>query len=374
MAEAAGADDPEKGEEKGEGEEKQQLQFNPKLDLWANISQATKETQLETQDINILVIGSKGSGKSTLIQRFLKKDDSSQPRPTTALEYTHGKKEEGKKVQIVHFWEIGGGQELHSLIDVVITPENIHTVSVVVVCDLSDPMTLWDNLVGSIRRVSRRVDEVFSKHRAKQHKTPDRMLERQKKKLLDGLKGRAEADLERMRLLGMSVVIVGSKFDVFEDNPQIQTTAKTMRWLSHLHGAHLIWLSAKDDKRWLSLMMHVAFGSSVQEKYLNSEYDKGPLYVLAGRDSFDAIGKPDLVQRTPEGWVSCGDEQLDEWKKPFDDAFPPRKTQKEAEQSFEQAMLEEFAEPEIDAVRRQKDAELDNQRKEARKAQKGSHG
>eukprot|EP01065_Artemidia_motanka_P029921 TRINITY_DN3597_c0_g3_i1.p1 TRINITY_DN3597_c0_g3~~TRINITY_DN3597_c0_g3_i1.p1 ORF type:complete len:413 (+),score=125.59 TRINITY_DN3597_c0_g3_i1:89-1240(+) len=382
-----GADDkqqpePSTAEEKKEEKEKEkdkEQSFNPNADLWQNIAQAGSSSTHETQEINVLVIGSKGSGKSTLIQRFIKRDDSSAPRPTTALEYSHGRKEEGKKTQIVHFWEIGGGPELHSLMDVVLTPENIHTAVVAIVCDLSEPSTVWDTVLGCVRRLWKRVEEVFSKMRSKQSKTPQRMVDRQRKKL--SASETCAADIEEMRLLGMNILIVGSKYDKFQENPLVQVTAKTMRLLAHLHGAHLIWTTNKDEKevkKWQLLLSNIVFGASFPEKYINMDYSSGPLFVYAGRDSFESVGKPDLLQRTPEGWQSCGDDLLDQWKKPHDHAFPPTAaaaTQARGDdKAFGQMLAEEFAEPEIDAVRRQKDAELDAQRKEARKAHKGAHG
>eukprot|EP00662_Eupelagonemidae_sp_cell21_P028247 gene28247-61924_t len=176
-------------------------------------------------------------------------------------------------------WEIGGGGELklHSLIDVVVTPENVHTIVVVIVADLSDPKTLWESLVGCIRRVSKRLDDCYAKMKAKQSKTPQRMIERQKKKLA-GSDGGEHEDLNRMRLLGVPVLIVGSKSDYFMDNPHIRIMAKTMRFLAHLHAAYLIWTNVKEEKevqKYRNLMGHIVFNMGFPEKYMNHEYSKG---------------------------------------------------------------------------------------------------
>jgi len=374
---------------KEEAKKEDEIKFDPKQDLWANIA-AHQPASSEAAETNVLVIGGRGAGKTTLIQRFVNKDE---PHPTTALEYCFGRREEGKKTQIVHFWEIGGGSELHSLLDIVVKPELIHTISVVIVCDLGDPYTLWETIHQSVTKVWSHVQDVYSKMRAKS-KTPDKLVERQKKKLLQNMQssglwgeGKKESDMqqeiEAMRLCGVPLLIVGSQWDRFQENPMVQLVAKTMRYISHLYGAHLLWTTSKDErelKKWTQLLSHMVFQSPLTEKTqksFNRNYVDGPLFVYAGRDSFDSIGPPDELRSNPEDWKPSHDDELDRWRKPFLSEFPHRSkaaVKSRAAQDFESQLTVDYAEPEIDAARRQKDAELEAQRKEARKVAKGAHG
>ena len=139
---------------------------------------------------------------------------------------------------------------------------------------------------------------------------------------------------------------------------------------------HLVWLSSKDEKdmnRYRALMAHMVFGSAFPEKYMNVDHTKGPLLVWPGRDTFQAIGQPIGMQKELPGFVSTGDKELDKFKMPFDDAFPPKKTQQQQKDSFTSALYDEFAEAAIDAVRAQKDEELkkaeaNNTKKERKKS------
>ena len=176
------ADEEKKEKDKERADEKPQLKLDRSKTLWENIA-AKPQQVAETQEVNMIVLGSKRGGKSTLIQRFIKRDETSIPRPNTALDYSHGRKEEGKKIQTAHFWEVGGGSDLHMLADVVLTPENIHTVSALVILDLSDPCTLWDTLFSSLNRISKRSNECFAKMRSKNNNTPDRLLQRHRRKV-----------------------------------------------------------------------------------------------------------------------------------------------------------------------------------------------
>eukprot|EP01063_Lacrimia_lanifica_P017546 TRINITY_DN24605_c0_g1_i1.p1 TRINITY_DN24605_c0_g1~~TRINITY_DN24605_c0_g1_i1.p1 ORF type:complete len:392 (+),score=168.12 TRINITY_DN24605_c0_g1_i1:43-1176(+) len=361
------AGDPEvekKEKEENEGEDAEQAPQEPekpplKLDrsktLWENIA-ANPQQQVEHQETNLLVVGSKRGGKSTLIQRFVKRDDSAMPKATAALEYCHGRREDGKKVQTAHFWEVGGGSELHCLMDVAITPENLHSTSIAIVVDLSDPRSLWSTLFSCIDRVNRRLKECCDRMRAKKNTTPDRIVARHKRKI-----GENHPDIGKMHLNGIPTVIVGTKYDLFADNPHTKVMAKTLRYIAHMNGMHLIWTSSKDEKsmnKYRALMANIVFQNAFPEKYMNLDYSAGPLLVWPGKDSLELIGPPIGLQRPPENFQPTGDAELDRHKQPFDDAFPPKQTQKQEAQAFTNELYDEFAESAIDAMRKQKDEEF----------------
>ena len=352
-----------KGEEKpaqGSSEEKK-LKFDRNKTLWENIS-ASKPQVAETQEVNVLVMGGKKAGKSTLIQRFVKREESAIPRPTTALDYSYGRREEGKKIQVAQFWEIGGGSELHRLVDVVVTPENIHTLICVIVLDLSDPRTLWETFMSCVGKINKRTSECFAKMRSKGNSTPDKLLQRHKKKI-----GEEHEDMNQLKLNGVPTVVIGTKFDLFQDNPHIRVMSKTLRYLCHESGMHLTWVSTKDENnmtKYRSLMANLVFGSAFQQKHMNTDFTTGQLMVWPGWDSFKSIGPPVGLQQVPQGFISCGDPQLDKYKQPFDDAYPPKATQKQEKDTFTAALYEEFSEPAIDSLRAQKEEVKRTQAKE----------
>ena len=168
-------------------------------------------------------------------------------------------------------------------------------------------------------------------------------------------------DLPRLQLGGLPIVICGTKYDLFEDNPHIKVMAKTLRYIAHRHGHHLMWCSSKDEKdmaRYRALMANIVFGNAFPEKHMNLDHAVGPLMVWPGRDSFAAIGPPVGLKDEPQGFVPSGDGELDKFKMPFDDAYPPKKTQKEQKDSFTAALYDEFGEGVIDSLRAQKDEEF----------------
>ena len=63
-------------------------------------------------ECELLFVGAKNSGKSTLIHSFLMKEDT--PKPTTALEYRFARRSTGEDKAVANIWELGGGSQLSS--------------------------------------------------------------------------------------------------------------------------------------------------------------------------------------------------------------------------------------------------------------------
>eukprot|EP01002_Notosolenus_urceolatus_P003190 NODE_1839_length_1285_cov_57.241909_g1522_i0.p1 GENE.NODE_1839_length_1285_cov_57.241909_g1522_i0~~NODE_1839_length_1285_cov_57.241909_g1522_i0.p1 ORF type:complete len:369 (+),score=134.30 NODE_1839_length_1285_cov_57.241909_g1522_i0:61-1167(+) len=335
-------------------------------DLFAMIASSGQNVP-DQQDINVLILGNKGVGKSTLVQRFIKREDTTEPLPTVALEYNHGKKEERNQVKMAHFWELGGGQQLASLLDVCITPENIHTVLVMIVVDLSDPKSVFSSLLFWIHRLKKRVSERFIKMKSRGSSTPGKMLSRMQKRF-----GEKHPDLEanKIQLIGIPMIIVGTHYDKFKDESAQTLTmmAKTMRYWAHTYAAVLIWLSVKDEKdmvKYRQLLNHLIFAVSLSGSLSEMDHSK-PLLILPGKDSLKDIGPPANASRA-QGFVTSGNEDLDKWKAAFEQTFPPKEKEKKKDDGLD-LTNPEFAEPGIDAMRQVKDDELEQYRQRRQKA------
>jgi putative ribosome biogenesis GTPase RsgA len=81
-------------------------------DIWSLIKESKKrEKKTEKPEDNgietvMLFLGQKQAGKSSLISRFLDKDES--PTPSVALEYTFGRRTNANGVKdVTHIWELG---------------------------------------------------------------------------------------------------------------------------------------------------------------------------------------------------------------------------------------------------------------------------
>ena len=162
-----GADKAE-GEE-GEGEETEKKEELTEEEIAAAEAKAAEEKKqaeadqrakelmaLKPQEHVLIVCGAKGGGKSTFVLGFLNpaKADSN-IKPTTALEYSYGRKARGTVKDVVHVWELGGGLKLKDMLTVPITAANIRDVAVCITLDLSEPgaaipaLLQWIELIRS---------------------------------------------------------------------------------------------------------------------------------------------------------------------------------------------------------------------------------
>eukprot|EP00730_Choanoeca_flexa_P006649 TRINITY_DN12194_c0_g3_i5.p4 TRINITY_DN12194_c0_g3~~TRINITY_DN12194_c0_g3_i5.p4 ORF type:complete len:179 (+),score=9.59 TRINITY_DN12194_c0_g3_i5:3356-3892(+) len=127
-------------------------------DLW-RIASKTKDKERSSGDSRtLLVLGDQNAGKSSLILRFLDRTNEA-VKPTTALEYTFGRRSRGhdNTKDVVHIWELGGGTALKELLETPITVSSIKSLSIVLVLDLSQPDTLWstlDTLLSAVRHMN----------------------------------------------------------------------------------------------------------------------------------------------------------------------------------------------------------------------------
>ena len=348
--------------------EKPTPKIDTSKDLWQNIAANVKDHVVESSDQTVLVCGAGGSGKTSIVQRMLKSAADEKPKPTTALEYCYGKREERNVTQIVHFWELAHGSDLAQLGDVVITPENIHQAMAIIVVDCANPGTAWASATYWLKRLDSRVTEIFEKMRAKGSGTPDKLMTRARRRL----GGEDHPDLEKLRLLGIPVVIVASRLDkMVSDTVKTKVFVRTMRFLAHMYGASIVFTSRQEREanKMRALLNHMIFDTPFDLKTMNTDSDKGGVVVAAGHDLFSDIGDP--APTSAPNFTPSGDAALDRWKAPFDEAFPPRAVEASREDDEFKAKLYDsekgFGEVAVDQMRKLKDSELDQYRRAASK-------
>ncbi|XP_069464562.1 cytoplasmic dynein 2 light intermediate chain 1 [Ambystoma mexicanum] len=342
--------------------------------LWdIALAEVQKKENLESQDgdgaevweRSVFFIGNKNGGKTTILLRCLDRDEI--PKPTLALEYTFGRRAKGHNTpkDIAHFWELGGGTSLLDLVRIPITTENIRTFSVVMVLDLSRPNELWATMEKLLQVTRKHLDKLLSE------------LGKTNSKLANEIKQKAwrilpkdHADRELIDPFPVPLVLIGSKYDIFQDfdSEKRKIICKTLRFVSHYYGASLMFTSKSEPHmvKTRALINHLAFGLD-RSKSVSSDPNK-PLFIPAGLDSLSHIGSPpvsdsdigQLYARTP----------LELWKKIYDRSFPATNIG-DLKEIKDPAKDAQFAENEVDAMRAQKDQELEQYKRNASKSWKG---
>ncbi|CBZ29723.1 putative dynein light intermediate chain [Leishmania mexicana MHOM/GT/2001/U1103] len=349
--------------------------IDPTKDLWQNITRNVKDASVEQTETSLVVVGASGSGKTTLLHRiytsFQSNSSGSGPKrvkATTALDYSFARRSERNVAPVAHFWEIAQGTQFSQLLDIVVTPENVHAVVAAVVVDASEEglPVAWETATYWLRRLDQRVSDISQRMKAKGSTTPAKILTRAQKAI-----GLDHPDLKRMRLSGVPTVLVINKIDAFRGHTQqLKFLCRSMRYLAHLYGAHVVFTSEQESVRWRALMNFTLFQAPFDPKYLQTDPERSAVLLTVDRDSFLDIGDPNVSRLG--GGASTGDAELDRWKAPFDEAFPPKKLNEEdrvMDDPFIRRLYDTaeggFGDPVIDALRKQKDEELEQYRKKS---------
>ncbi|KAK2190406.1 hypothetical protein NP493_82g05029 [Ridgeia piscesae] len=136
---------------------------------------------------------------------------------------------------------------------------------------------------------------------------------------------------------------------------------KTLRFVSHTHGAHLQFFSSKQEgliSRTRGLISHLLF-KTTSSKTMQLEHNK-PLMVPVGMDSFQQIGTPPLAEGNL-GRVSART-PLELWKIAYTGHFP-QETVVDPSLIEDPAKDPQYTEAAVDAARVQKDEELERYRR-----------
>ncbi|XP_036429734.1 cytoplasmic dynein 2 light intermediate chain 1 [Colossoma macropomum] len=316
----------------------------------------------------VLFMGSKAGGKTTILLRCLDRDEA--PKPTLALEYTFGRRAKGHNTpkDIAHLWELGGGTSLSDLVQIPITPLNVSSVSVVLVLDLSKPSALWGTMEKLLQAALNQVEKVCAlPQRPGESRTSKQQNQSRELRVLP----KDHPDRELISPYPMPLLLIGSKFDIFQDfeSEKRKVICKTLRFLAHYYGASLIFTSSKSEtmmSKARSFVSHLAFGTE-KGKSMSADPSK-PLIIPAGMDSLSQIGSPPTID-VDIGTLHARN-PLDLWKKVFERVFPPESTTEHKELK-DPAKDPQYSEPLIDSMRAQKDQELEQYKREQAKSWKG---
>lgn len=342
--------------------------------LWdIAVAEVQKKENLESQDDDgaeiwersIFFMGNKQGGKTSIILRCLDRDEI--PKPTLALEYTFGRRAKGHNTpkDIAHFWELGGGTSLLDLVRIPITTENIRTFSIVLVLDLTRPNELWSTMERLLQVTRKHLEKTLTDL----GKTNSKLANEIKLKMCRTLP-KDHPDRELIDPFPVPLVIIGSKYDIFQDfeSEKRKIICKTLRFVSHYYGASLMFTSKTEPHmaKTRALINHLAFGLE-RSKSVSIDLNK-PLFVPTGMDSLSHIGSPpvsdsdigQLYARTP----------LELWKKAYDKSFTAANIG-DLKDIKDPAKDPHYAEHEVDAMRVQKDQELEQYKRNASKSWKG---
>ncbi|XP_060943459.1 cytoplasmic dynein 2 light intermediate chain 1 [Limanda limanda] len=320
---------------------------------------------------SVLLMGSKSGGKTSILLRCLDRDEPS--KPTLALEYTFGRRARGHSTpkDISHLWELGGGTSLSDLVQIPITPASFSSFSVILVLDLSKPNSLWGTMEKLLQAAQAQLEKVSSQAQQAE-KTKAGAKHQSSVHPATRVLPKDYPDRELISPFPVPLLIIGSKYDIFQefDSEKRKVVSKTLRFIAHYYAASLIFTSIKLESlmsKTKSFFSHLAFCVD-RGKTVCSDSTK-PLLIPEGSDSFSQIGSPPAAADVDITSLHAKNPK-DLWKKVYERVFPQESTGEQRELK-DPAKDPQYSVPQIDAMRAQKDQELDQYKRNAAKSWKG---
>ncbi|KAK0157734.1 hypothetical protein PV328_011435 [Microctonus aethiopoides] len=235
---------------------------------------------------SIIVIGENNVGKTTMIYRYLEKDENT-IKPTIAIDYSFARKT-GKNwtKNYIHFWEIGNltPSLIAAAISGALSLHSAEQILLIIMIDLSKPETLWSTLERSLTTIRSAIKITHSEN------TINELKKSRLKKLKNPTNNSQIVDP-----LPYKTCIVAGKYDQFK-NFKLATKkliGQTLRQISFTTLSHLQYYSSKDShlvRKMKDILSH--YVSSSNENNYKKEYScdyEQPLLIPIDSESLNDI-------------------------------------------------------------------------------------
>ncbi|KAG5676823.1 hypothetical protein PVAND_006630 [Polypedilum vanderplanki] len=300
-----------------------------------------------TTEKTIFVLGSKGVGKSTMINNFLDKNEPLRTTPTLAIEYSYAKRtnSNGQSNQklIGNIWELGSLANSNQLIDVPIKSHgSLENFSAVIMLNLAEPDKISLDLEAALQGLKNSFSNNFN----------DSEIRQFREKIIENEAYKNHPDIQTLEIMPCQVVILGGMYDQFENlNSEIKRhVIKFLRSISHTIGSSLIFYSSKIPslaKTVRDIMSKLAFNSPLNPIRIQRIDYNEPIMINALSDTWEKIG---VMPSNSERISIHYNTQIKQNKKTNDNSLKEVVTNPTNDVNFREAI--------IDDLRAMKDEEL----------------
>ncbi|ACO67739.1 cytoplasmic dynein 2 light intermediate chain 1 [Micromonas commoda] len=237
--------------------------------VWTDVIDHNKSVAKQRGDSGrpdgvLFVVGSRGCGKTTLVNRLLYPDKTEVPKPTEGMEYNYARRASSgaggggggvDRKDVAHVWEIAGSRhfadEVTEQDNVFLGPRHVTTAVVAICVDLAKPHEAMRTAEYWLGRVHARCAKTFEKLAARGSRLPEQLVRRSERVFAaggggGGAAGGAHEDAHSplVRHSGVTVLIVATKHDAWRrtDPERMKVLVRALRFLAHANAAGLFFL------------------------------------------------------------------------------------------------------------------------------------
>ena len=282
-------------------------EVNPKKSKFNILDQGkfmllTGENSSEENSKNLIIIGPKKSGKTTIFNLLSTGEAHlSDYIHTCGINYGFMRLQKSKK-KIINIYEIGGGIENLSRISTLINNKNLNSTLIFLILDFQTPENALNTLIIYNEQLRKILSSVIEKE------------------YLDEIINSKNSQYTKIKkdssvnLIPINIYVIGNKYDILEkiEEEKLKWIGLTLRYQCVINGMNLIFYSSNNDKYkniLQSTVSYYAFNQSqIENIYKYSQ--KNELYALYTQfynDSLEEIGEPRVIhssgKSTNDRWI-----------------------------------------------------------------------
>ena len=282
-------------------------EVNPKKSKFNILDQGkfmllTGENSSEENSKNLIIIGPKKSGKTTIFNLLSTGEAHlSDYTHTCGINYGFMRLQKSKK-KLINIYEIGGGIENLSRITTLINNKNLNNTLIYLILDFQRP----ENALNTLITYTESLRKILSS-----------TIEKESLEEIIKLKNSQYTKIKKdpsVNLIPINIYVIGNKYDILEkiEEDKLKWICLSLRYQCVINGMNLIFYSSNND-RYKNILQsttsYYAFNQSqIDNIYKYSQKNElHALYTQFYNDSLEEIGEPRVVhssgKSTHDRWI-----------------------------------------------------------------------
>ena len=272
---------------------------------------------------NIIIIGPKGSGKSSIFSLLTSGSPNNYTdNGTCGINFGFMRSQNSVQKKVINVYEIGSDIENLNLIKTILNNDNFESTIILITLDFENPNNQLSYLLKNIFELRKIIEAIIDINNIEENM-------KNRISLYPSNKKPNEVDV-----FPIETYIIGNKYDLLEniDIEKLKWICPSLRYFSYINGMNLIFYSSKKKELINSLyntFVEVGFGPGKREnlKKYNQKNSSKPLYINYYNDNLDDIGEPKIP-------VTVSRDIQKRWKETYDGLFTNIKKIKENENNI----------------------------------------
>ena len=272
---------------------------------------------------NLIIIGPKGSGKSSIFSLLTTGSPNNySDNGTCGINFGFMRSQNSVQKKVMNIFEIGSDLENIVLINTILNNENFEFTTLLLILDFDNPNTQLNYLIKVISYLRKIFNKVIDPN------IIDANIKNKVSSYQSGIKP-GEVDV-----FPLETYVIGNKYDILEkiDLEKLKWLCPSLRYFCYINALSLIFYSSKKKETINALyntIVENAFGSGKKEnlkKYSQKNTTK-PLYINYYEDNLSSIGEPKIP-------VTVTGDIEQRWKETYDGLFKNYKKNEKNERNI----------------------------------------